>query len=372
MRMARLLLAVTTLAFAVVPARIAHGAPASLEVYVRLYCSSVSGSIDPDLPITVTVTGADGALKGHAAVTSSGGSFDVDFADGAWPFLQIVPGDTVTVAADGARYRHTLSRIAVDRLDPATGAVSGKVSPRRPTVDVYQNAARLTATGWEDGWVSRERLPTGADGSFSTTFARLRRLDGVSVEYTRGTPANGAFTIYHELTVPGLDVTLGASVARIYAERGRTFAGRLASGGGALKGTARASTTNTYDDDEGVFDFRTAAGDPVAIAANDRLTVTGKWSFSAAVPALALALRVPSDRLTGRTRPNGAVQLDLWLLGDDGGLLSHEVAFLAADGKGVFAWDAPGDVRPGDVAAVTALDAQGNLFRRYATAPPLE
>lgn len=368
----RWLLAVTSLVLAISPAGVAWGAPTSLEVFIRLDCSSVSGRIEPDLPLTVAVADQNGALKGFASVTSSGGSFAVDFSEGYWPFLQIVPGDTVTVAADGTQYRHTVSRILVASLDPTTGAVAGKVSPRRPTVDIYQNYSRLTASGWQDGWLSREGLVTSADGTFRTTFAKLRRLDSISIEYTTRVPARGAFTVYHEVSVPGLDVTLDASIARLYAERGRTFEGRLAGSLGALKGVARTTTTNTFDDDEGVLDFRTAAGDPIPIAVGDRLAVTGRWSFGATVPNLRLAVRVASDRLSGKTRPGGVVQLDLWLLGDDGGLLNHEEAFVVADDQGAFVWDAAGDIRPGDVASAVVVEGVGNIFRRYATAPPLD
>lgn len=369
---AKLFLAVTSLALAVMPVRVAWGAPTSLEVFTRLNCSSVSGRIAPDLPLTITVSGAGGVVKGFAAVTSSGGSFDIDFSQGSWPFMQIVPGDTVTVDADGAQYKHTLSRITLISLDPATGVVSGQVTPRRPTVNVYQSSSRLTATGWQGGWVSREDLPTSPAGVFSASFAKLRRLDNLSVEYTVGKAAKGAFTVYHEVEVPGLDVTLGASIARLHAERGRTFEGRLANLAGAVKGVSQATTTNTYDDDEGVFDFRTAAGDPVAIIGNDRLAVTGRWSFSALVPAISLSLRVLGDRVTGRTRPNGVVGIDLWLLDDAGGLQSHEEAYVAADGTGAFAWTAAGDIRPGDQGSISVVDGQGNIFRRYAAAAPVK
>jgi len=365
-----LLLAVTSLVLAVIPVSVAWGAPTSLEVFVRLNCSSVSGRIAPDLPLRITVSGAGGVLKGYAAVTSSSGGFDVDFSDGSWPFLQIVPGDTVTVTADGAIYKHTLSRISLVRLDPATGAVSGQVTPRRPTVSVYQNYRRLTATGWQGDWVSREDLPTSPAGAFSTSFAKLRRLDDLSVEYTVGTAAKAAFTVHHDVDVPGLDATLGASIARLYAERGRTFEARLANRVGAVKGISRTTTTNTYDDDEGVFDFRTAAGDPVAIVGNDRLAVTSRWSFAAPVPAIGLTLRVPTDRMTGKTRPKGVVEINLWLLDDSGALLGHEEAYVIADGTGAFTWDASGDIRPGDQGSMAVVDGQGNIFRRYATAPP--
>ncbi len=313
------------------------------SVDVSLYGTRIEGNATPNLPVTVTVTDKDGAVK----------AIDRGLADGSGDFIaylpvgQILPGDTVQVQSGaGVTVTHTISRLALTKINVKDNIIAGLVFPR-------QDQVRAEVTSYYD-----QTAAPAADGAFSFDLNPydLKRLDGLKISY-RPDPI---FTVSLYQNVIGLRVGENTQVASLYGKPGKSYTVRLLSPLGRLKGACL--TNLTPSEMGGPIQFVKAGGAPIPIRAGDFIQVIGYQGFTVRVAPLLITIDTAADTVTVKSLSNNIVDISLYLM-DDSGVTTRVDASATTTADGTATFTFPGkDIRTGDYVDAHMRTPIGNLI----------